>query len=163
MIRPSSTSIVVLAASVSLALGACSQVSKIPGTTVADTPENHVVLKTVETYRQRLLEKNLEGMLVLASTKYFEDSGTPRADDDYGYEGLRDRLARTMARVKSIRYEIQYKNIRHTGDKAEVEVFITGAFELMSESGERYRQLTDYHRFVLERTGNDRWKFLSGM
>ena len=42
-------------------------------------------------------------------------------------------------------------------------MFLNGAFELVSEAGERYRRVNDFHRFVLERNQKDRWKFVSGM
>ena len=100
--------------------------------------------------------------LVLASQTYFEDSGTPRSDDDYGYEGLRQVLASKLKLVKSLRYEIEYRNINVKGNQAEVEVFLDGSFELAAEGGDRYRRVNDYHRFVLEHE-NDHWKFVRGM
>jgi hypothetical protein len=148
--------------SVAATLG-CAHSDVIPGTQVADNEVNRSILKTVEEYRQRLEQRNVEGLLVLASERYFEDSGTPRADDDYGYDGLKEVLASRLSRVRSLRYEIQYRGVRVTGDKAEVEVFLNGAFELVSEAGERYRRVNDFHRFVLERNQKDRWKFVSGM
>jgi hypothetical protein len=48
-------------------------------------------------------------------------------------------------------------------NEAEVEVHLNGSFELLSENGERYRNIDDFHHFMLERTAKDRWKFLSGM
>jgi hypothetical protein len=144
--------------------GACAHQGTIPETTVADTEENRAIWKTVEDYRQRLRDKNVEGLLVLASPKYFEDAGTPTAIDDYGYEGLKQILASRLARVRTpVRYDIQYRAITITGDKAEVEVYLSGAFEVLAENGERYRRISDFHRFVLERAPNNKWKFLSGM
>jgi hypothetical protein len=143
--------------------GACAHDNTLPGTSVADTADNRAVVAAVEQYRMRLLEKNVEGLLVLASDRYFEDSGTPTAEDDYGYEGLKYVLANRLARLKSLRYDIQYRNVKIDGQRAEVEVFLSGAFELIAESGDRYRRVSDYHLFVLERASADKWKFLSGM
>jgi hypothetical protein len=117
----------------------------------------------IEQYRLRLIEKNVEGLLVLASERYFEDSGTPTAEDDYGYDGLKYVLSKSLARLKSVRYDVQYRSVRVEGTRAEVEVYLSGAFELIAESGDRYRRVGDYHRFVLERSGKEKWKFLSGM
>jgi hypothetical protein len=141
----------------------CAHEDYFPGTTIPRTEQNRKIVETVETYRRRLLERNIEGLLVLASDKYFEDSGTPRSDDDYGYDGLRAVLTAQLKRVKSMRYEIEYRNIKITGDRAEVEVFLDGSFELAAEAGDRYRRVNDHHRFVLERVGDEKWKFLSGM
>ena len=63
-----------------------------PGTTILRNEENIKIIETVEQYRRRMLEHNVDGLLVLASQTYFEDSGTPRSDDDYGYEGLKQVL-----------------------------------------------------------------------
>lgn len=142
--------------------GGCAHREYFPGTTVPKTADNEKVLTTVDQYRLRLIERNVEGLLVLASDRYREDSGTPRSDDDYGYAGLREVLRNRLHRVKSIWYEIEFRSVRVTGNQAEVDTFINGSFELASESGDRYRRVSDYHRFVLERQG-DKWKFLSGM
>ncbi|HEY5090040.1 MAG TPA: hypothetical protein VIK30_08725 [Polyangia bacterium] len=141
----------------------CAHREYFPGTTIVRTDENRKIIETVEEYRQRLLTRNTVGLLALASQKYFEDSGTPRSDDDYGYDGLKKVLEVRLQRVKSLRYEIEYRNIRVTGDQAEVEVFLDGSFELAAaEAGDRYRRVNDYHRFLLEKEG-DEWKFLAGM
>lgn len=141
----------------------CAHNSNLPGTTVPDTPENRAILETVETYRNRLVERNLEGLLQLASKNYFEDSGTPQADDDYGYEGLRQILKSRLGRVKSIRYQIQYRSVKLKADKADVEVLIDGSFELAADAGDQYRRVSDFHRFKLEKNNQDKWKFTSGM
>jgi hypothetical protein len=140
----------------------CAHQEYFPGTTILRTEQNRKIIETVEQYRRRLLERNIEGLLVLASEKYFEDSGTPRSDDDYGYEGLKQVLTTKLQRVKSLRYDIEYRNIRVSGDTAEVEVFLDGSFELAAESGDRYRRVLDYHRFILAQE-NDKWKFVRGM
>jgi len=143
-------------------IGACAHTAYFPGTTILRNEDNTKIIETVEQYRRRMLEHNVDGLLVLASQSYFEDSGTPRSDDDYGYEGLRQVLASKLKLVKSLRYEIEYRNISVRGNQAEVEVFLDGSFELAAEGGDRYRRLNDYHRFVLEHE-NDHWKFVRGM
>ena len=149
-------------ASATVLSSACAHRDFFPGTTVPKTADNEKVLTTIDQYRLRLIERNVEGLLVLASDRYREDSGTPRSDDDYGYAGLREVLRNRLHRVKSIWYEIEFRSVRINGGQAEVDTFINGSFELASESGDRYRRVSDYHRFVLERQG-DKWKFLSGM
>jgi hypothetical protein len=147
---------------VGLAAGGCTHVDYFPGTQIPRTDQNRHIVETVEKYRVRLLERNVEGLLVLASDKYFEDSGTPRSDDDYGYDGLRGVLTAQLKRIKSMRYEIEYRSIKVRQNRAEVEVFLDGSFELAVDSGDRYRRVNDYHRFVLEEK-DEKWRFLSGM
>ncbi|HEY4188260.1 MAG TPA: hypothetical protein VGP07_24510 [Polyangia bacterium] len=146
-------------------LGACAHHAFFPGTTILRTDENQKIIDTIDLYRQRLTERNVEGLLVLASERYREDSGTPRSDDDYGYAGLKDVLKNRLKRLKSIWYEIELRDIQVKDREAEVDVFLNGSFELASnapEIGDRYHRVSDYHRFILERDG-DRWKFVSGM
>jgi hypothetical protein len=148
---------------VALSAAGCAHPNFFPGTTILRNDENQKIVDTVEQYRSRLTERNVEGLLVLASERYREDSGTPRSDDDYGYQGLRDILRNRLGHLKSIWYEIELRDIRVRDQQADVDVFLNGSFELASESsGDRYRRVNDYHRFVLERQG-DNWKFLSGM
>lgn len=159
---PSVLNIIRAAALAIVAVSACATQNFLPGTQVVDTPENLEVVKVIEEYRLRLTEKNVEGLLLLASDRYFEDSGTPSAVDDYGYDGLKFVLANRLTRLRSIRYDIAYRGAKVEGNRAEVEVFLSGAFELIGETRESYRRVGDHHRFVLERVG-DKWKFLSGM
>ena len=140
----------------------CASRDYYPGTTILRNEDNQKIIETVEQYRRRLMEHNVEGILILASPKYFEDSGTPRSDDDYGFEGLKQVLASRLKRVKSLRFDIEYRNIRVKGKRAEVEVFLDGAFELAADAGDRYRRVNDYHRFLLEQE-NEQWKFTGGM
>src|SRR5690348_13763867 len=58
----------------------CAHTDYFPGTTIQRNEENIKILETVEKYRRRMLEHNVDGLLVLASQRYFEDSGTPRSD-----------------------------------------------------------------------------------
>ncbi|MEO5767103.1 MAG: hypothetical protein ABIS92_02025 [Polyangia bacterium] len=146
-----------------LAAGAsCAHPNFYPGTSILRTDETQKIVDTIDQYRVRLAERNVEGLLVMASQKYREDSGTPRSDDDYGYEGLRQVLRTRLTRLKSIWYEIEMRDIRLRGPQADVDVFLNGSFEMAARSGDRYRRVNDYHRFVLEKEG-DRWKFVSGM
>jgi len=147
------------------AFGACAHPAFYPGTTILRTEENQKIIDTIDLYRQRLTDRNVDGLLVLASERYREDSGTPRSDDDYGYAGLKEVLKTRLSRLKSIWYEIELRDIDVKDGQAEVDVFLNGSFELASnapEIGDRYHRVSDYHRFVLEREG-DRWKFVSGM
>jgi hypothetical protein len=145
----------------------CGHSRYFDGTTILVNDTNREILETLEEYRIKLAGKNVDGLLLLASEKYFEDGGTPQANDDYGYSGLAAILTGRLQRVSSIRYDIQYKTIKVSREgRAVVETFLSGAFELQGDVGERYRRINDFHRFVLERAtngGTSKWKFVSGM
>jgi hypothetical protein len=142
--------------------GACAHADYFPGTTIARNEDTTKIIETVEQYRRRMLEHNVDGLMILASQHYFEDSGTPQSNDDYGYEGLKQVLTEKLKMVKSLRYQIEYRKITVNNDRAEVEVYFDGAFELAADFGDRYRHVSDYHKFFLEHE-NDQWKFVGGM
>jgi hypothetical protein len=154
-----------LALASAIATAGCAHPAFFPGTTILRSDENQKIIDTIDLYRSRLTSQNVDGLIVLASEHYREDSGTPRSDDDYGYNGLKEVLRKRLSRLKSIWYEIELRDIQIREKEADVDVFLNGSFELAStapEVGDRYHRVTDYHRFVLEKDG-DRWKFVSGM
>ena len=159
------TTIALALGGVAAGASGCAHPSFFPGTTIVRTDENKKIIDTVDLYRQRLTQQNVDGLIMLASEHYREDSGTPRSDDDYGYNGLKEVLRKRLSRLKSIWYEIELREIQVHDRLADVDVFLNGSFELGSvapEVGDRYHRVTDYHRFVLEKEG-DKWKFVSGM
>lgn len=106
---------------------------KIPNTDVADTSFNRGLIAVCENYRHAVEEKDARTLLSLASPRYFEDGGTPRGDDDYGYEGLQRLLALWSDEVRQVRYEIRYRRI--TVDpaqpgRASVDYTYTGSYTL---------------------------------
>ena len=104
----------------------CGHGRYLPGTTILANETNREIIDTVEEYRMKLTEKNVDGLLLLASEKYFEDGGTPQSNDDYGYSGLATILTGRLQRVESIRYDIQYKRITMGADgRAVVEAFLS--------------------------------------
>ena len=112
---------------------------------------------------RRLLERNVEGLLraglarstsrtrgrraPTTTTATRAQDGAQQAPDPRPVDALRDRVPRHQAR----------------GNRAEVEVFLDGSFELSAKSGDRYRRVNDYHRFILEQQPDEKWRFLSGM
>src|SRR5688500_8958690 len=89
VMSPSKLGLALLGLLVLPGLASCAHQNLLAGTTVTDSEDNRALLGTIEEYRMRLIEKNVDGLLILASERYFEDSGTPTAEDDYGYDGLK--------------------------------------------------------------------------
>src|SRR5512147_843774 len=107
-----------------VAMGGCVKEKYIPYTRVIDTPQNREVLKVVEAYRLAIERKDAPALLLMASPDYFEDSGTPNADDDYNYDGLKQVLARRLTQVEQVRYSLQYMKIEVKDKVAHVDVYI---------------------------------------
>ena len=68
-----------LVCSLAAVTAACGSGNVLPGTSVVDTPVNREIVETVEKYRERLVARNVEGLIVLAAQDYHEDGGTPSA------------------------------------------------------------------------------------
>ena len=143
-------------------LGGCVKEKYIPYTRVIDTPVNREVLKVVEAYRLAIERKDAPALLTMASPDYFEDSGTPQADDDYGYEGLKQVLARRLTQVEQIRYSLQYMKIEIRDKIALVDVYIDGSFQIHTPQGMKWDRKQEPHRMELINDGK-RWLFRRGM
>jgi len=144
------------------AAGGCVKEKLIPYTRVIDTPQNREVLKAVEAYRLAIERKDAPALLMMASPDYFEDSGTPAADDDYGYEGLKQVLARRLAQVEQIRYSLQYMKIEVKDRIALVDVYIDASFQIHTAQGTKWDRKQEPHRMELTYDGK-RWLFRRGM
>ncbi len=153
-----------------LFLGACGpKANYIRGTKITRTQENQRLIKRVEDYRIAVEEKDAAGLLIMASREYWEDSGTPTGEDDYGFAGLKEVLTTRFRQAESIRYSMRYKRIRFVGEsdsigqQAFVDVLIDASFTVPdSQGGLQRADLRDQGQFVLEWTG-EKWMFLSGM
>src|SRR6478736_280843 len=96
-----------LTAVVAASLGAgCATFNVIPG-----TKANRELVDVCEKYRRAMEERDAPTLLAMAHPSYFEDSGTPKADDDYGYDGLKDVLMKRLSAVRGIRYNIEYRKV----------------------------------------------------
>ncbi|MEZ4402244.1 MAG: hypothetical protein R3B06_19625 [Kofleriaceae bacterium] len=156
-----------------LAVSGCARRSStIPGTKIADDRINREVVKAVEDYRVAVEKGDAEGLFLMASDKYFEDSGTAVGTDDYGYDGLKEVLVGRFRMAHDIRYAMKYVRIERscgdtqpvpTGCVAKVEVLIDASFTTLDARGQdRRTDKRDQNELVLEWTG-DRWKFLAGL
>jgi hypothetical protein len=146
-----------------LLLAGCGTLLYIPGTTVADTPTNRIIIRDVcEKYREAMEERDAARLLSMASPHYYEDSGTPKGEDDYGYEGLKTVIATRMAALRSVRYNIEYKDVTVSGNRAHVDIRYDASFQLATEMGDRWERKQNDKRMELEFDGK-RWLFVGGM
>ena len=140
----------------------CAHVATIPGTKVEDTKLNREIIEVVERYRRAMEERDPVTLLALAHPHYYEDSGTPKGDDDYGYDGLKDVLARRMGALKTVRYNIEYRSVHVDGHHASVDIRYDASFQLATEMGDRWERKQNDKRIELENDGK-RWLIIAGM
>jgi hypothetical protein len=157
-------------ASILLLASCAARQPTIGGTGIADSTRNRGVISALEAYRQAVEGRDTEALLLMASNKYWEDSGTSSGGDDYGYDGLKDVLAGRFQKANKIRYAMRYVSLRQNcagdlvaGCQAKVEALIDASFSVTDARGqERRPDKRDQNEFVLEWTG-DKWLFVSGM
>ncbi len=142
--------------------GGCATVNTIPGTKVADTKANREILDVCERYRHALEDRDAVALLALAHPDYYEDSGTPNANDDYGYDGLKDVLQKRMSALKTVRYNIEYRKVEISGKRANVDIRYDASFQLATEMGDRWERKMNDKRLELENDGK-RWLIIAGM
>lgn len=146
----------------SLWAGGCATISVIPGTKVPDTKPNRELLEVCERYRHAMEDRDVATLLALAHPNYYEDSGTPSGNDDYGYDGLKDVLQKRLAAVKTLRYNIEYRRVQIEGHHAQVDIRYDASFQLATEMGDRWERKQNDKRIELENDGK-RWLIIAGM
>ena len=160
-------SILFLAASASLTTGlasGCSRVKLIAGTGIPDNKKNREVVAVVERYRRAMIRKQTGVLMAMAHPNYFEHSGTPKGEDDYGYKGLLLVLRNRLPQLESIRYSIKYRKIHWLSPtQVQIEIYIDASFQLsVPGSSSKWSRYTDYNEIVLAKS-KGRWLFLRGM
>jgi hypothetical protein len=140
----------------------CATTNLIPGTRVPDTKINRELIELCERYRRAMEERDAPSLLALAHPQYYEDSGTPKGDDDYGFDGLREVLAKRLPSIRAMRYSIEYRKISIDGKKALIDIRYDASFQLATEMGDRWERKQNDKRLELLHDGT-RWLILAGM
>ncbi len=111
---------------------------RIPNTEVADTSENRALVSFCERYRRAVETRDARSLLAMASPDYYEDAGTPRGDDDYGYDGLQRMLTAWADEVGEVRYEIRYRRVTvdpERPNRIAIDYTFTGSYTLRRPAG----------------------------
>ena len=146
-----------------VALSACTH-DTIPNTDVEDSPETREVVDFVERYRQAVVSRDVNKLLVLASKDYYDDMGTPQGDDDVDLEGLGERLRETFSEnLLAVHYDIRYRDVTFLPTKVLVDYTYIGRFRINSPEGPRWERRLADNRMVLAKQANGAFIILSGM
>jgi len=144
-------------------VGGCGHARYIPGTKIPDEPRNRTIVDVVERYRRALQDLKMADLMGMAHPHYYEHSGTPKGDDDYGYKGLLQVIRARVGQLVAVRYNMRYLRVNWKSDTlVEVEIYISANFQLKTGDGERWHRMTDYNKIILTKE-KDRWLFLRGM
>jgi hypothetical protein len=144
-----------------LLLAACAA-HRIPGTEIADSEDTRAVYAVVQSYAEALQRKDAAALLALASTDYFDNSGTADPGDDMDFARLEKTLAADLARLESLRVEVQVRNILVEKDAAIAELWSDGWYRIQTAQGVVPRRDQDLHRMRLVRR-DGAWRIVAGM
>ena len=144
-----------------LIVAACAA-HRIEGTDIADNEENRAIIALVQGYADALQRRDAAALLALASPDYFDNGGTADPADDLDFARLEQTLPADLAKLESLRVQVQVRGIRVEGDTALVELWTDGWYRIQTPQGVVPRRDQDLHRMKLARR-DGAWRVVSGM
>jgi hypothetical protein len=145
----------------SLLLVACRD-KMIPNTEIPDNEDNRAIVAFCERYRHAVEDLNVGLILSLASQRYFDNAGTPSPDDDVDRAGLERVLTDKFKDVKTMRYEVRYRNLFESLGVVYVEYTYNMAFQYQVGDKTKWANRTADNRLELERVDGG-FRVLTGM
>jgi ketosteroid isomerase-like protein len=142
-------------------LAACGS-RRIPGTDIKDNKDTRAVVAVIDQYRAASERRDAAAVLVLVSTKYFDDAGTPDPSDDIDYGQLKKRLAGDFSKVTTLRLDIGVRRIDVEDDHAAAYVFYDEHYRIATQGGEVAKAASDPHRMSFVRE-DGAWKIVAGL
>jgi hypothetical protein len=143
------------------ALAACTH-NTIPGTTVPDEPQNRAVLQVLANYKQAMEARDANALLALAAPDYFDKGDPSRPSDPHDLNGLRRAVPRDFNGVRALKYDIDVRNLKIDGDRAQVDYFGVMRYAVAVPTGEKWFTESDDQRMKFVKVDGD-WKISSGM
>jgi hypothetical protein len=146
-----------------LLAGGCAT-AHIPGTEIADTPENREVWDRVMEYRVAIESRDAEKLLALTSRRYFENAATTdESRDDYGFTELHDLVLPTFRdHVAEVQLRLLMRRIDIDGDRAFADYEYYYNVRYVEGGASAWKPRNDFNR--LEFTREDGvWRISGGL
>ncbi|MFO0757177.1 MAG: hypothetical protein U0359_11850 [Byssovorax sp.] len=134
----------------------------IPNTDVEDSDDNRKIISFCEKYRHAVEHKDIDQLMKMAATNYYEDGGNVDAADDLDYAGLRSYLEGRFLTASSIRYEIRYRKVSRQHDLIYIEYTYSASFRIPTSKGEEWRRRVEDNRLELVPFQDD-YRIVAGM
>ena len=136
---------------------------RIPGLEIEldDTPDHRALLEIFDDYREAYEGKNIDGLVALASARFYEDSGTPETNDDYGYDDLKEHFGKHFKVIKKIQITLSLRDLKVEGDKAQIDFRYVTRYLMDLPVGEKWQVTDELNRMELSRE-EQLWKVISG-
>lgn len=138
----------------------------IPGTEIKATDDNQAIVDVLDAYRRAAEARNVEGIMKLVASDFFEDAGTPDGADDYAYSALEERLKVWADSVKQVKVAFNPKSIiiSEDGNTAQLRYFYDINFQLAGMAGQpdKWEHDSDFNEMTLKKVDGT-WKITSGL
>lgn len=154
----------------SAALVGCGR-SYIPNTDVIDNKENREIVAFCETYRRAVERKDVNAMLKMTSSDYYEDGGNPDASDDMDFVQFKawltgeskDATGFSFQDVTAIRHEIRYRRVVYEDNRIFVDYTYSASFRIPTAQGDKWKRKVDDNRLELVKDEQGDFKVIAGM
>ncbi len=149
--------------SLTLFILSCSSSEKmIKGTNIPATDDNTAVVDLLKLYNTHLENMDIDGLMEITSKSYFDNSGTDKSDDDFGYSQLKDILVKRFKNVKEIHQKMTINSIIKDGDTFVVNYTIDGRFLMAVEGKTLWVEKADRNEIIIVKK-DDTYKIKKGM
>jgi len=137
-----------------LGLGACKP-ALLPSTNLKDNRDNRALVGFMLQYKGAIENRDASAVMALVAKDYFEDNGNLEQEDDYGYDGLREKLVSRFEHIKAIRLDLFIQNANELPEKVVVDYRFQQRSLVALPAGESWVSHTDTNRLVLRKKGPD--------
>lgn len=135
----------------------------IPGTTVEDSRVNRTIVDVLTAYKQAVERRDVDTLVSLCSSSYYEDNGNADPKDDYGFSDLQKRvLPEAFKRLNEVRVDLEIRDVQVLDDRAQADVRFTYKAKMALPSGEKWHTDTEVNRLEFAKEGES-WKIVSGL
>lgn len=134
----------------------------IPGTQIADQPENRAALQILSEYKRAAEALDADAVLALAAPDYFDNGSSSRTHQSVDRAALQQQIPAEFQKLKALRMDITVKDARVNGDKAEIDYFLVLHYALSLPSGEKWHSESDDARLYLAKE-DGKWKVIAGL
>ena len=132
------------------------------GIEVADTPDHRAVIEIMHKFQESFEQRDVDGLLALASPKFYEKSGSNDTADDFNYDGLRKHYTEHFKMVEKCNLTITLREVKVDKDQASVDYRFLSRYLMKLPSGEKWQIKDDINKMTLAKE-DGQWKILSGM
>ena len=129
---------------------------------VADTPDHRALIDIMHKFQQSFEQRDIDGLMALASPKFYEKSGTNDTDDDFNYDGLRQHYTEHFKIVEKCNLTITLKEVKVEQNQASIDYRFLSRYLMKLPSGEKWQIKDDINKMILAKE-DGQWKILSGM